>query len=249
MDAYEKLARFYDLDHAHLTADLIFYSHLARQVDGPVLEVGCGSGRLLLPLLEAGIEVDGVDTSPAMLALTRRKVGDRVTLIEDDMRTVTPPNRYALIIISINTFMHLQTTSDQLAALTNLIRYLTPHGQLVIDLPAGDELAHQDPNACLMLEQTFSDPVTGCQVIKLVSSRVDWVRQRQEITYVYDELLENGVRRTIVPMTLRYVFRYELILLLEKAGYSLVTLYGDYDMSPYSDGGGPRMIALAQRDA
>lgn len=249
MDTYEKLARFYDLDHAHLTADLIFYSHLARQAAGPVLEVGCGSGRLLQPLLEAEVEVTGIDTSPAMLALARRRVGDRALLIEGDMRTVTLPGRYALIIISINTFMHLQTTSDQLATLTNLRRYLAADGQLVIDLPAGDELAHQDPNACLMLEKTFLDPVTGYQVIKLVSSQVDWIRQRQEVTYVYDELLENGVRRTVVPMTLRYVFRYELILLLEKAGYSLVTLYGDYDMSPYNDGGGPRMIALAQKDA
>jgi SAM-dependent methyltransferase len=246
MDAYEKLARFYDLDHAHLTADLIFYSHLARQADGPVLEVGCGSGRLLLPLLEAGVEVAGIDTSPAMLALARQRVGDRALLIEGDMRTATLPGLYDLVIISINTFMHLQTTGDQLAALTNLRRYLVEDGQLVIDLPSGDELAHQDPNACLTLEKTFLDRATGSQVIKLTSSKVDWIRQRQEITYVYDELLENGVRRTVVPVTMRYVFRYELALLLEKAGYKLAALYGDYNMSPYDDGG-PRMIALAQR--
>jgi SAM-dependent methyltransferase len=246
MEAYEKLARFYDLDHSHLTADLIFYLHIARQASGPVLEVGCGSGRVLLPLVEAGIEVTGIDTSAAMLALTRRKVGDRATLIEGDMRTVTLPGRYALIIISINTFMHLQTTADQLAALTNLARHLTPDGQLIIDLPAGDELAHQDPNARLTLDKTFLDAATGRQVLKLTASHVDWVRQRQEITYIYDELLESGIRRTVVPMTLRYVFRYELMLLLEKAGYDLVALYGDYDMSPYDDGG-TRMIAVARK--
>jgi SAM-dependent methyltransferase len=245
MDVYERLARFYDLEHADLTADLVFYQHFARQAGGPVLEVGCGTGRLLLPLVEAGIEVTGLDSSPAMLALARRKLGQRVPLIEGDMCTTTLPGRYALIIVSINTFMHLLTTSDHLTALTNLGRHLAPGGRLIVDLPAGDELAHQDPDAHLTLEKTFSDPDTGRRVIKLVASRVDWATQRQEITYVFDDLSESGeVRRTVVPMTLRYVFRYELVLLLEIAGYHLEAFYGDYDLSPYGEGG-PRMIAVA----
>jgi SAM-dependent methyltransferase len=248
MDVYEKLARFYDLEHVDLTADQVFYMHFARQARGPVLDVGCGTGRLLLPLVEAGIDVTGIDSSPAMLAVARGKLGDRVPLIEGDMRIVKPPTRYALIIISINTFMHLLTTDDQLRVLKNLARYLTPGGRLIIDLPAGDELTHQDPDARLTLEQTFLDPETGHRVMKLVASRIDWATQRQEVTYVYDELLDNGgVRRTVVPVSLRHVFRYELALLLDKAGYSLEALYSDYDLSPYGDGG-PRMIAVAQRD-
>ena len=160
MDVYEKLARFYDLEHADLTADLVFYLHFARQADGPVLEVGCGTGRLMLPLVQAGIDVTGVDLSPAMLSLARRKLGDQASLIEGDMRNVTLPDRYALIIISINTFLHLLSTEDQLAALTNMARHLAPGGQLIIDLPAGDELAHQDSNARLTLEKSFLDPLT-----------------------------------------------------------------------------------------
>jgi len=246
MDVYEKLARFYDLQHADLTADLIFYLHFARQAGGPVLEMGCGTGRLLLPLVEAGIEVTGVDTSPTMLALARRKLGQRATLVEGDMRKVELAGRYALVIVSINTFMHLLSTADQLAALTNLARHLRPAGRLIIDLPAGDELAHQDPDGRLTLEQTFIDPESGHAVTKFVASRIDWATQRQEVTYIYDELLEDGgVRRTVAPMTLRHVFRYELALLLDKAGYQLETLYGDYDLSPYGEGG-PRMIAVAR---
>ena len=246
MDVYERLARFYDLQHAELTADLVFYVHFARQANGAVLDAGCGTGRLLLPLVGAGIDVTGVDLSPAMLSLARRKLGDQVALIEGDMRSVTLPRRFALIIISINTFMHLLTTADQLEALTHLARHLASQGRLIIDLPAGDELAHQDPDARLTLEQTFLDPETGHRVMKLVASRIDWATQRQEVTYAYDELLDDGgVRRTVVPMTLRHVFRYELALLLDKAGYRLEALYSDYDLSPYGDGG-PRMIAVAE---
>jgi SAM-dependent methyltransferase len=248
MDIYEKLARFYDLEHEDLTADVVFYLHFARQAGGRVLEVGCGSGRVLLPLVEAGVDVTGVDSSPAMLARARAKLGDRALLVDGDMRTVTLPERYALIIVSINTFMHLLTTIDQLDALTNLARHLAPGGRLIIDLPAGDELFHQDPDARLTLEQTFLDPVTNHPIMKLVASRIDWAKQRQDVTYVYDELLEDGgVRRTVVPMVLRYVFRYELTLLLEKAGYNLQALYSDYDLSRYGEGG-PRMIAVAQVD-
>jgi SAM-dependent methyltransferase len=246
MDIYEKLARFYDVAHTELTADLVFYLHFARQASGPVLEVGCGTGRILLHLVEAGIDITGVDSSPAMLALAREKLGRRVSLIEGDMRTVALPERYALSIVSINTFMHLLTTIDQLDALNNLARHLVPGGRLIIDLPAGDELAHQDPDARLTLEQTFLDPDTNHQVMRFVASRVDWATQRQYVTYVYDELLEDGrVQRTVAPMTLRHIFRYELELLLDRAGYRLEALYGDYDLSLYGEGG-PRMIALAQ---
>jgi hypothetical protein len=181
-----------------------------------------------------------------MLSYARRKLGNQLPLIEGDMRTVALPQRYALIIVSINTFMHMLTTRDQLDALTNLARHLEPDGRIIIDLPAGDELAHQDPNARLTLEQTFVDPDTNHRVMKLVASHIDWATQRQEVTYVYDELLEEGgVQRTVVPMTLRYIFRYELMLLLDKTGYRLEALYSDYDLSPYGEGG-PRMIAVAR---
>jgi SAM-dependent methyltransferase len=246
MNVYEKLARFYDLEHVDLTADVVFYLHLARQAEGPVLEVGCGTGRLLLPLVQAGLEVTGLDNSPAMLARARRKLGDRVTLIKGDMRTHALPGQYRLIIISINTFLHLTTMDDQLQTLHNLGGHLAPGGCLVIDLPAGDELAHQDPDARLTLERIFQEPETGHPIMKLVASRIDWMAQLQEVTYVYEELLDDGqVRRTVASMTLRHVFRYELELLLATAGYHLKTLYGDYDLSPY--GVGPRMIAVAER--
>jgi len=246
MNPYQALARFYDLEHVDLTADVIFYLHFARQADGPVLELGCGSGRLLVPLAEAGGELTGVDNSPAMLALARNKLGDRVKLVEGDMRTFELRERYALAIVSINSFMHLLTTADQLAALSNVARHLKPGGRLIIDLPAGDELVHQDADARLTLERQFVDPATGHQILKQVVSRIDWATQCQELVHIYDELLADGtVKRAVVPMTLRHTFRYELALLLDKAGYTLERLYGDYDLSPY-ESGCPRMIAVAQ---
>jgi SAM-dependent methyltransferase len=246
VDPYETLARFYDLEHTDLNADLVFYLHYAQGAAGPVLELGCGSGRLLLPLAQAGIDLTGVDLSPAMLALARKKLGGRVELIEGDMCTLALPGRYALAIVSINSFMHLQTTAEQLAALGNIARHLQPGGRLIVDLPPGDELFHQDADARLTLERQFVDPATGHQIMKQVVSRIDWATQRQKVIHIYDELLPDGtLKRTVVPMTLRHVFRYELALLLDKSGYTLESLYGDYDLSPY-ESGCPRMIAVAR---
>ncbi|MEZ4518635.1 MAG: class I SAM-dependent methyltransferase [Chloroflexota bacterium] len=71
---YDRLSRYYDLSHAALVDDIPFRLDLAQKADGPVLELGCGSGRLLLPLARAGYEITGVDNSPAMLAMAERQL-------------------------------------------------------------------------------------------------------------------------------------------------------------------------------
>ena len=112
---YAAIAPYYDVTHTDLADDLGLVLALAHKAGGKVLELGCGTGRLLLPLARAGYTVTGLDSSREMLTLTRHKLAEetadirgRVRLIEGDMTDLSVCGRdFALIIIPYNTFMHL----------------------------------------------------------------------------------------------------------------------------------------------
>lgn len=248
---YELLARYYDLENADLTDDLPFWLELAEETGGPVLEIGCGTGRVLFQLAQAGHRVAGIDNSPQMLGLARAKltrrsdVAGRVELLEGEMKAFDLGRRdFRLAILPFNTFSHLLTTADQAAALTAIRRHLADGGQLAMDLPnPGDVYASEDIG--VTLERTFRDEPTGSTVQQFSSTDLDRAAQVARVTWLYDTIAPDGaVRRAVVPMTFRYTFPAEMSLLLEKCGFSLSHLYGDYDRSPFADGA-PRMLTVA----
>lgn len=131
---FDATAPFYD-DHYGELPDVDFYRELAGAAEGPVLEVGCGTGRIYLELLADGVDADGIDVSTAMLAELRRTAEERglePRVREADVRTFEPDRRYALAIVPFRAFLHLTTVEDQLAALERLHHALEPGGQLVV---------------------------------------------------------------------------------------------------------------------
>ena len=137
---FDRFARFYDGDYRHYDDDLAALLDLAAESGEPILELGCGTGRVLLPLAKASHTVTGVDISPALLDLARQKLRSthhaaRITLIEADLRTFDLPQKaFAFAFCTSNTLMHLTTQADQLAVLRNAHRHLAPGGLLFIDL-------------------------------------------------------------------------------------------------------------------
>ncbi len=258
MAPYDALARVYDLQHAHFLDDLTLYLRLARSF-GPeamILELGCGSGRLLLPLAEAGYRVVGVDESAEMLRIAEQKLrashhipAERWSLAHADARTLRldAQGTFSLALIALNTFLHNPSREDQLATLRAARRHLRNDGLLVIDLPPNDELAYQPDDGAFQLEATLIDPQANSEIHKYVASRVFWATQEQELTYRIEERRAGGelLSERLVTFRLRHVFRHEMELLLLMSGFAEPAWYGDYQMSPYGEGS-PRMIALAQ---
>lgn len=251
MSDYDAIARFYDADHSGFADDLPFYRELARRTGGRVLDVMCGSGRLLVPLAQAGIRVTGIDASAAMIERARMRVAatgvaPRIALYHGDVRSAVPDGPYHLAIVALNSFMHLTTTADQLAVLANIHRALHPDGLLAIDVfnPHARNLAGCDGE--LALDRTFRTD-DGALVCKFVAQRADMVQQINHVTFVYDELDGNGsVRRTVHPMTLRWFYRYELEHLLERTGFVVEAIYGSYDLDPFVTGS-DIMLTVARR--
>ena len=239
MSQFDAFARYYDADYGAIDDDLPFYRELARRAGGPVLEVMCGSGRLLLPLARAGLRLAGVDVSRAMLKLARERLdaaglSERVELLEADVREQAPHGPFGLAIVAINSFMHLASPADQLAALARIHASLRPGGLLTIDLFNPDPRALAEQHGALVLDKRFTLE-DGTQVQKFVAQHTDMAAQLSHVTFLYDEIDSAGrVSRRTLPFTMRWLYRYELEHLLARAGFALEALYGSYELDDYS---------------
>lgn len=248
---YVTIARYYDAEHQDKTDDLDMYSELAADYDGPIFEVGCGTGRVMLHLAAAGYEVHGIDLEPAMLDRARQqtaalKLQDRLKFIQGDMLKYTTDQKYNLVLFPYNGLMHFHNLDQQLGLLKRLRSMLNDDGLLVLDLPnPADSFASQDTDA-MIYEKSFLEPDSGHLVMQYSVSRLDRTEQLFHITWIYDEVAGDGtVKRTIAPVVFRYFFHAELRWLLQLAGFTIETIYGSPDLDPYEDGC-ERLIVFAR---
>jgi SAM-dependent methyltransferase len=252
IEAMNRAARFFDADYAGYLNELPVLQAYAQRTGGPLLELGCGTGRLLIPLAQEGYRVTGVDFSPEMLRIAQAKVdaaglADRVTLIQGDYGSAALDGPYRLAYVVMNTFLHLTTQADQVRALRHWREHLAPGGLLLIDVfhPDVQQLATVDGR--LEWDKTWTDPQTGATVMKWITRTVDLAAQALHVTLIYDEVAaDGGLRRTVVPYDARYLWRFEAELLLDKAGFALEALFGDWDMAPF-ESASERMILVARR--
>jgi len=248
-ESYEYTARYYDAAYGELSkqrADMAFYESLAVEVGGPVLELGCGTGRALLPIAARGIACTGVDLSPAMLEQFRRKPGaDAVTLFCAPMETFDlGARRYRLVFSAFRAFQHLDTVEQQLACLARVRAHLAPGGLLAFDVfnPSLERMALDSEPETLDLSFTYE----GRPVKRHVAATRDRVNQLIRITMRYVEETGAGeVKESIVHLSMRWFWRFELEHLLRRAGFGDVTIYGDFDRSPVGRHS-PSFVVLAR---
>ncbi len=249
MTIYDSIARYYEADYGSYSEDLALYGEMARRTGGPILDVMCGSGRVLLPLAASGYTVTGLDLSLPMLEIARDKLAaagleQRVTLQQGDIRSAElPAGHFALAFVAVNSFMHLERVKDQFAALATIRRALEHDGLLLLDLfnPNPTQLASEDGR--LIFEREYE--LDGRRVLKFVSSESDLSSQICTMTHLLDEMDEQGsITRRVIRFSLRWLYRYELEHLLARAGFMLRHVYGSYDLDSYTSES-ERLIALA----
>ncbi|HVO42264.1 MAG TPA: class I SAM-dependent methyltransferase, partial [Aggregatilineales bacterium] len=224
-DFYNTIARYYDAENEFMTDDLELYDALAEKVGDPVLDIGCGTGRVTLSLASGGYRVVGLDRSREMLRRGERKLKGRpdlrdlVRFVEADALTYDPGEIFKLVLLPYNALMHFTELATQRALIRHLASFLAEDGLMVFDLPnAGESFSTVDDDA-VTLERRFTEPESGHLVMQQSVSAIDRTTQIQSITWIYDEIGANNViQRTVAPLTLRYTFPAELDLLLETAG-------------------------------
>jgi SAM-dependent methyltransferase len=225
--------------------DIGFYVEEGRRAAGRILEVGCGTGRILVPLARAGASITGIDPSREMLARCQAKldaepadVRARTSLVSADIRSLDLGDRFALAIAPFRVLQHLTTVDDQLAALGIIARHLAPGGVLIFDvlnpnfraLVGADGTEHEDTPV-----QHLPDGRMLRRTARVAGVR--WIDQVSEIELIYYVWSgsSGSPDRYVFSFDMRWYLQAELRHLLARAGFRVRDVYGDFDRSPLRD--------------
>ena len=251
---YQRIARYYDWIHSELTADIDFVLSLMEGRLHSVLELGCGTGRIVLPLARAGHEVLGLDTSQAMLDLAESKLNEetidiksRVTFVNDDMTNFNLDRRFSLVILSHNTLNELNTDGIK-KTFDRIGEHLADDGFIFLDIANPSVLMGHFQENNEVLERQFQDPESGRLVRQSSSISVDVARQQMQVEWVFDTPAGEEVDSSRISHQATYhlIYPHELELLLNSAWFKLDQMYGGYDKELYGEEG-ERLIAIASK--
>lgn len=245
-DRARLLAHLYDWEHDHYTADVDLYLALAKRTGGPVLELACGTGRVLRPLVERGYEVTGVDHSEAMLARARSRIGGsgRATLVRADMVGGIPDGRFGLIVIALNGLGFACRTEDQVRLLHSCKAALVAGGLVALDLVHGPAVMDQ-PQGVAIMQRSAPDAGLQAMITKWIVREIHPATEEIELSSHYDLTWPSGeLTRVSETVRMRYFGRHEIDLLLQAAELDLEGVYGDYALGAFEDHS-ERMIVLA----
>lgn len=243
------------------TQDVAFYRDAVREFGDPVLELGCGTGRIALALAQAGHRVTGLDISERMLERCNQKraqlpkeTQERVHLVQGDMTRFDLGEKYRVVIIPFRPLQHLLELHEQISCLESVRRHLHAgrrlgerRGKLILDVFQTDAERMHDPEhqkEALVTEYSMPD---GRHV--KITERVKAfhrAEQRNDVEMVFYVTDAKGKEeRLVFAWTLRYFFRYEVEHLLARCGFCVAAVYGDFDRSPLLDES-PEMIFVAE---
>lgn len=223
----ERIADIYDdLYSTYNEAMIPALADLSR--GGRALELGIGTGRIALPLAQEGIEVHGLDVSPAMVSKLRAKPGgEAIPVTFGNFADVAVEGEFSLVYVVFNTFFGLLSQEEQLRCFRNVAQHLPPDGVFLLELFVPD-VARFKAGQNLKAIKVTSEGIT------LDVSLHDPVNQR--ITAQHVIIRESGVK--LYPVQLRYVWPSELDLMAQLAGLRLHQRWGNWQRSPFTSNSG-----------
>ena len=238
VEAYDA---FYGSDDSKRSGDIEFYVDIARETTGDVLEIACGTGRIAVPLVEAGCRVTGVDISEGMLSVAQRKAAalseearNRLDFVLQDMTALDLKRRFGFALIPARSFQHVRTPDLQRQVLTAVHRHLEPDGRFALHV--------FDPRLDFLIDETTpprtlsgTHPVTGHRFVgEIIKVRFDHFAQLRHDLWRYTESAPDGtlLREETREMVLRWTYRWEMRHLLERCGFAVEAEYSDFHGAP-----------------
>lgn len=225
----------YDLENPDFEPEGPFYLSIAQETGGPVLELGCGTGRMTIPFAQAGFDITGMDVVPGMIERAKQKAGDLpINWVVADARDFDLGRKFRMIFENGGVFMHMLERTDQHAFLDCVRKHLAPGGRFVLSLffphpsrlqsypEEKDWFTYQD-------EQGRTVRVSGTDIY-------DELRQvKTETAFRHVQNPDGSETRHAAPLSLRYTFPQEMEGLFEQAGLHVIERFGGPDRSPLTD--------------
>jgi SAM-dependent methyltransferase len=254
----EFVAEYYDACYKQRSSkDVEFLVDYSRKARGRTLELGCGTGRVLIPTAIAGCEITGLDLSPYMLKICREKldkepeaVRKRVKLIQGSMTGFDTSEAYSLVTLPFRPFQHLISVEEQKACLTCIQEHLTTRGRLIIDVfhPFPARLVY-DPKYAAEIEDLPGTELGDGRKLRRTSRLAGFHRDEQynDVELIYYVTHPDGrMERLVQSFPFGYFYRYEMEHLLSLCGFRIAELFGNYDRSAFSVDS-PEMIFVAEK--
>lgn len=245
----DSMPLLYHAHHSRHPEDLSFWRELAGGLPGPLLELGCGTGRVLLDLAGAGHRAYGLDHHPGMLRVLRSRLtpelARRVYFWQGDLTAFRVARRFGLILMPCNTFSTLDS-ADRRAALRRSRSHLLPGGLFAASLPNPRLLRALPAYSAPELEETFPHPLSG----EPVRVSGGWEREARQLTFVwdYETPLPEGGRQRLTARTRHFLDGLPIYLQdFQAAGFQKPELYGDFDRSPYTADSNYLIVVAAPR--
>ncbi|HKA88402.1 MAG TPA: class I SAM-dependent methyltransferase [Haliangiales bacterium] len=241
----------YDFEYRRRRADVNHYRLLAGTLagEGPILELGCGTGRLSVPLARDGHRVVGIDLAPGMLqraaakAAQRPRAAARLLLARADMRRLPFRRRFPFVVSPFNAFQHLYTRADVLACLAEVRAHLDPSGRLAFDVLQPDlRWLQRDPNK-RWARTVFAHPETGERLEYTTNHTYDPASQIAHIRIYYRSLETDRTR--VVHLAHRQFFPEEICTLLWAGGFQVERRWGGFTGEPF-DGTSESQVFLCR---
>lgn len=237
--------RLYDSWHRNLNEDLPFYLKQAERFGDPILEIGCGTGRVSLPLAERGFAVTGLERESTMLDRAEQKAaakGLTVHWVREDIRNFQTAERFALVLYPFNTIGQLNGLEEIIAVFRKIRSLLTPNGRFVIDFFNPDFTYLSRRPDLVAHDEAFPSP-DGAGNIQLTYT-IDYDRARQISQVTFRFQMPDG-RELTETLDMRIFFPQELDAYLRFAGFTIEHKFGDYDEAPFVSAS-PKQLIVAR---
>ncbi|QNK57735.1 class I SAM-dependent methyltransferase [Paenibacillus sp. PAMC21692] len=228
--------------------DIEYYRDRLKHCKGRILEAMVGSGRVIIPLLESGLNVDGIDYSPEMLASCRQRCEERnlvVNLYESNLQELSLPDKYEAIIIPGGSFLLIEKREESLNALKCLYNHLQPGGRLILDLFLPDNNFDRG-----QFGETSTFNLANGDIITMEDKLVEADLYNQyKVSYLKYEKWRNGalIQTELQRFALRWYGIEEFKLVLESIGFSDVVVSADYEYGKAPTNGKQKFVYEAIR--
>ena len=238
---YDAWAEIYDSVFSYVNEDIPFYVDEAVRSGGPVIELGCGTGRVAIPIALSGIDVVGLDSSSLMIERARQKANQtgasNLKLVQADMIDFKLDDKFPLAIVPFHGLLSLLSLEDMERTLLNIRRHLTPEGKLIFDIFVPDLNMMVQEGDVPYHFRDVTDPNTGRRLVIWNQASYDSYSQIMSIRSTIEELDLNGrvASKMYRDFSLRYIFRWEMHYLLQVCGYDTLELYGDFRRQDFDE--------------